>query len=484
MSLATHAPAVTTTATADVSPVAWAELDHSQASPLSLTFTLPSGQTFNGSAAVRLEVRAKGNVTATPEAIVSATSPTGSSLTLALTSAQMNLPVAGDATTYNAYLYSESSGVHLLVWRCKLRLVADETAASDAGTPPEVSALWLTEAVADTLYAPIGGASAAWGGITGTLGDQTDLQAALEDRVEVATFVTAMDEKQSIADALTVQFDLEGQISAESVARAAAISAASDVLIPKSILTTKGDLITCQFGGIPLRLGAGANTYILTADSTQTGGIKWAAPFNPAAPGAIGGTTASTGAFTSVTATGNVSGADGSFDIIRTKTGGNAQINFTTNGYYSCRLSGMSFRMNSSSKIQVSDNATDALSGTVDLGLERLSAGVWAFTLGTSGTWGDAKMRRLCFDRTDTAAGTTGAQTINKGAGTVNFAAGATSLVVTNSLVTATTKILATVQTNDTTAKSVAVVAASGSFTLYLNAAATAETAVAWQISG
>ncbi|MBK9617120.1 MAG: hypothetical protein IPO35_17005 [Uliginosibacterium sp.] len=82
------------------------------------------------------------------------------------------------------------------------------------------------------------------------------------------------------------------------------------------------------------------------------------------------------------------------------------------------------------------------------------------------------------FDKTVTAAGTTTPQTINKNAGAVNFAAADASKVVTNSLVTANSIIVATVATNDLTMKSVQVVAAAGSFTLYANAAATAETRV------
>jgi len=86
------------------------------------------------------------------------------------------------------------------------------------------------------------------------------------------------------------------------------------------------------------------------------------------------------------------------------------------------------------------------------------------------------------FDKTVTAAGTTGAQTINKNAGTVNFAAAATSLVVTNSRVTANSIVIATVATDDTTMKSVIAVAGAGSFTLTANAAATAETRVNWLV--
>jgi len=80
--------------------------------------------------------------------------------------------------------------------------------------------------------------------------------------------------------------------------------------------------------------------------------------------------------------------------------------------------------------------------------------------------------------KTVTAGGTTGAQTIDKVTGSVNFAAAATSLVVTNSLVTANSIIMCTIATNDTTAAGVKAVAGAGSFTIYLGVAPTAETRV------
>jgi len=85
--------------------------------------------------------------------------------------------------------------------------------------------------------------------------------------------------------------------------------------------------------------------------------------------------------------------------------------------------------------------------------------------------------------KTVITAGTTGAQTINKTTGAVNFAALATSLVVTNSLCATTSIIVCTVGTNDVTMKSVQAVAGTGSFTLYANAAATAETRVNFLIT-
>lgn len=88
----------------------------------------------------------------------------------------------------------------------------------------------------------------------------------------------------------------------------------------------------------------------------------------------------------------------------------------------------------------------------------------------------------LELERTNTAAGTTGAQTIDKMAGSVNFAAGATTLVVTNSLVAATSNIICMVQTNDATAVLKNCVPAAGSFTITLTAPATAETRVAFWV--
>jgi hypothetical protein len=86
------------------------------------------------------------------------------------------------------------------------------------------------------------------------------------------------------------------------------------------------------------------------------------------------------------------------------------------------------------------------------------------------------------FDTTDTTAGTTGNQTINKPSFSVNFAAGTASLTVTNSFIVATSYVLCTVQTNDTTALLKNATPAAGSVVIRLNANATAETRVACMV--
>jgi hypothetical protein len=89
----------------------------------------------------------------------------------------------------------------------------------------------------------------------------------------------------------------------------------------------------------------------------------------------------------------------------------------------------------------------------------------------------------ILFSKTVTPAGVTGAQTINSPTGSVNFAAGDTSLVVTDSYIGVGSIIQCTVGTNDATMKGAQCVAGSGFLTIYPNATPTGETRVNFSLT-
>lgn len=96
--------------------------------------------------------------------------------------------------------------------------------------------------------------------------------------------------------------------------------------------------------------------------------------------------------------------------------------------------------------------------------------------------FGDLKVRQYYADATNTATGTTGNQTINKSAGTVNVAASGTTITVTNSLVTANSLVYAIARTNDATCAVKNAVPAAGSVVINMTAACTAETSVGFLV--
>lgn len=59
---------------------------------------------------------------------------------------------------------------------------------------------------------------------------------------------------------------------------AAAAQTTANGAVPKSLVTTKGDLIVATGPGVVARRGVGSDAQVLTADSTQPDGVKWATP--------------------------------------------------------------------------------------------------------------------------------------------------------------------------------------------------------------
>jgi hypothetical protein len=161
-------------------------------------------------------------------------------------------------------------------------------------------------------------------------------------------------------------------------------------------------------------------------------------------------------------------------------TASNGGTPYTISSAHSYNAAQGTFNADSTITNQFGFRAESSLTGaTNNYGFySNIAAGTGRFNFYANGTAANFFEGDMQFSKTVTAGGTTGAQTIDKNAGTVNFAAAATSLVVTDDRVTTSSIIICTVGTNDTTLKSVAAVAGTGSFTLHASAAATAETRV------
>jgi hypothetical protein len=120
------------------------------------------------------------------------------------------------------------------------------------------------------------------GGVTLSAGnvDQFTVALDVDTQNEEIVFVTAIS-----SDTLTI---VRGRAGSSAITHTAGASVkhvlTSDDLnyfnlsSPATLSTAKGDIVAATAAGVVARVGVGANTAVLTADSTQSSGIKWAIP--------------------------------------------------------------------------------------------------------------------------------------------------------------------------------------------------------------
>ena len=141
---------------------------------------------------------------------------------------------------------------------------------------------------ATTITVTTATGSSLMGGVTLAVGNVDQFMIALDvDTInEEIVYITAIS-----GDTLTV---VRGQAGTSAITHTAGATvkhvftgddatffttgvATADAAIPKSIATTKGDILVATGSGTIVRQGVGANNTVLTADSAEADGVKWAA---------------------------------------------------------------------------------------------------------------------------------------------------------------------------------------------------------------
>jgi hypothetical protein len=167
--------------------------------------------------------------------------------------------------------------------------VAGSLAQPTEPTSPPDGQIWIdTDGTAPTTVvtrwskAPTGGTTTLTGTDDGTTVlaytpgyEEVFLNGVLLSRTNDYTASTGTSVVLNVA---TVTGDIVEVICPLQVAYTDAITttAANAAYVPKTLTTTKGDIITATAANTPARLGVGSNDQILVADSTASTGLKWA----------------------------------------------------------------------------------------------------------------------------------------------------------------------------------------------------------------
>ena len=107
--------------------------------------------------------------------------------------------------------------------------------------------------------------------------------------------------------------------------------------IQETLIDAKGDLLSASAADTPVRLAVGTNNHILTADSAEATGLKWAAPASASGPAChvyrTGDQTLNTGTYTKIQYNAEGFDTDNNFDSTT-----NYRFTASKAGYYQINL--------------------------------------------------------------------------------------------------------------------------------------------------
>ena len=230
-----------------------------------------------------------------------------------------------------------------------------------------------------TLTVATGTGSALLGGVTLAAGnvDQFTLAIDPDTTNEEIVFATAV-----AADTFTI---VRGGASSSAISHSGGATvrhvltsddltffttgvATANAAVPKSTVTTKGDLIVGTGSSTVSRLAVGTNNYVLTADSAEVTGVKWSATSSYSAP-TIGSTSIASGATVTTISNLTLSSPEERTTVSATAATGTVNFDALTQGvlYYTSDASAnwtLNIRGNSSttlsSMLSVGDSITVA----------------------------------------------------------------------------------------------------------------------------